>query len=101
MKRPESTKPQAKGVWACPDAGFAKEYPTLAQGMCDLWWDDGKPREPWSVTLRFEGGAVHGCVNDRGLAMGLYSSAEGVDDLLAGLEHALSQGVAQWRRWKK
>lgn len=101
MQRPSADKPPEKGKWVCPDASWLKEYPSLVQGMCDPFWDDGKPREVWSLTLRFEATAVHLCVNDKGLNRGLYTSGEGVDDALALLESALKEGVAQWRRWRK
>jgi len=101
VKRPEATKSPAKGQWICPDTTFQQEYPTLSQGMCDVWWDDGKPREPWTLTLRFDATGVSLCVNDKGLSMGLYTTGEGVDDALALLENALKEGTGQWRRWKK
>jgi hypothetical protein len=101
MKRPEAQKLQPKGQWLCCDKSFQENYPTLTQGMCDVWWDDGKPREPWTLTLRFDSAGVSLCVNDKGLAMGLYTNGENVDDALALLESALKEGTAQWRRWKK
>jgi hypothetical protein len=101
MKRPDAQKSLPKGQWACPDKEWVKHYPALCQGMCDTWWDDGKPRDPWSVTLRFEGTAVHGCVNDKGLSMGLYTAGETIDDVLGQLEECIAQGTAQWRRWRK
>lgn len=101
MKRPDNVPVFKKGSWSCPDPAWSKAYPSLCMGMCDLFWDDGKPRECWSLTLRFDGLAVHACVNDKGAGQGLYGTGESVNDVLAHLEHALSQGVAQWRRWRK
>ena len=101
MKRPASAAAPKKGEWSCPDSSWLKEYPTLCQGLCDPWWEDGKPRECWSLTLRFEPGAVHLCVNDKGGNMGLYTTGEDVLDALALVEACLREGTASWRRWRK
>jgi len=101
MKRSASQAPQARGKWSCPDPPFLKMYPTLAEGMCDCWWDDGKPRTPWSLTIRFEGDQTHLCVNDKEGSMGLYTTAETLSGALGQLEALLKGGGAAWRRWKK
>ena len=101
MKRPASQAALKKGEWSCPDKTWMKEYPNLCAGLCDPWWDDGKPRELWSITLRFEGDSVHACVNDKGGNQGLYTTGEDVDDVLALVEAALAGGLASWRRWRK
>lgn len=101
MKRASATPAVKKGDWACPDPAFLKNYPTLAQGMSDTWWEDGKPRELWTLTVRFDTNSVNLCVNDRGANMGLYTTGESLDDALALLEECLSQGTASWRRWRK
>lgn len=101
MKRPSQVSAPAKGKWSCPDAAFAKKYPSLAQGMCDGWWEDGKQRDVWSVTLRFDDSGVFLCINDKGLNSGLYTSGATLDDALALVEACLTDGSASWRRWKK
>lgn len=101
MKRTPSQAAPKKGEVLYPDKDFAKDYPSLALGMCDGWWDDGKPREVWSLTIRFEAQAVHLCLNDKGASMGLYTTGESLNDALACMEECLSQGTASWRRWRK
>lgn len=101
MKRPSQAAPPTKGGWSCPDPAFKKAYPLLSQGMCDLLWDDGKPRAPWTLTLRFDGSAVNSCVNDKELSMGMYTSGSSVEDVLGLVEAALAAGTASWRRWRK
>lgn len=101
MKRPSSQVAPKKGSWSCPDAPFFEKFPTLASGMCDAWWDDGKPREVWSLTVRFEAEAVHLCVNDKEASMGLYTTGESLEGALELLESCLANGSASWRRWKK
>jgi len=101
VKRPSQVAAPKKGEWVCPDPEWKKDYPVLSQGMCDGFWDDGKPREVWSLTVRFEPGAVHLCLNDKGASMGLYTTGESVVDALALLESCLAEGTASWRRWRK
>jgi hypothetical protein len=101
MKRSSPVAAPKKGEWVCPDKEWAKEYPTLCQGLCDPWWDDGKPRQCWSLTVRFEPDAVHLCVNDKDSSSGLYTTGEDLSGALALLEEALSQGTASWRKWRK
>lgn len=101
MKRELAAAQLKKGEWLCPDKSWLKAYPTLAAGMCDCWWDDGKPRLVWSLTVRFEAGSCHLCVNDKEKNAGLYTTGEDFLDALALLEGALKEGVATWRRWRK
>lgn len=101
MKRPSSQAAPKKGAWSCVDPGFAKSYPTLAAGLCDPWWDDGKPRELWSLTVRIDAEAVSLCVNDKEASAGLYTSGGSVAEALALLEAALASGSGTWRRWKR
>lgn len=101
MKRREPPKPGKKGEVICPDTAFAKAYPTLAAGMCDGLWDDGKPREVWTLSIRMKEKGVLLTVTDKNYGECLYTEGEGLDDALALVEHALSQGVASWRKFSR
>jgi len=100
MQRPSDGAPQKKGEWHCPDADWLSTYPVLSQGMSDRWWDDGKPREAWTVTIRFGIDDVHLSVTDHGLQRSLFTTAESVIEGLSQLEAVLSGGASSWRRWK-
>jgi len=100
MQRPQNSGTQPKGKWVCPDADFLSTYPTLAQGMCDAWWDDGKPREPWILTVSFGTHDVQIAITDRGLSQSLYTTAESLTEGLAMVETVLSAGSTSWRKWK-
>lgn len=101
MKRPTSQATSPKGKWSSPDSEFKAKYPALSEGMCDCWWEDGKARVPWSLTVRFEGDQTHLCVNDKEGSMGLYTTAHTLPEALQQLEEVLKHGGAPWRRWKK
>lgn len=101
MKRDDNVSTRKKGEWSCPDSAFLKSYPLLAAGLCDIWWEDGKPREPWTMTVRFEEDAVHLCLNDKSKGQGAYTTGESLQDVFRLVEAALGAQTLSWRRWKK
>jgi len=101
MKRPSPSPAAAPGKYVCPDATWAKHYPCITEGMCDPFWDDRKPREVWTLSIRMKESGVLLTLNDRNSNSGLYTEAEDVDSALALMEDALKQGTASWRRFPK
>lgn len=101
MKRDSAAPPPKKGAWVCCDGDFSKKFPALSQGMCDVFWDDGKPRTPWTLTVRFELGSCNLCLNDKEGSRGAYTSGESLSDALTLLDHAIAAESLSWRRWKK
>jgi len=100
----ERRKPPAagkKGEVTYPDRDFAKEYPTLAAGMCDGVWTDGKPREVWTFSVRMKENGVLVTLTDKNYGECLYTEGESVLEALAKVEECLSQGTASWRRFNK
>ena len=100
----ERRKPPAvgkKGEVTYPDRDFAKEYPTLAAGMCDGMWTDGKPREVWTYSVRMKEHGVLVTLTDKNYGECLYTEGESVLEALAKVEECLSQGTASWRRFNK
>jgi len=101
MKRRAAPKPGAKGEVTYPDSQFQKDYPALALGMCDGSWDDGKPREVWTFSVRFKEKGCLVTVTDKNYGECLYTEGEDFLSALALVEEALSQGTASWRRFTK
>lgn len=101
MKRPSTSQAPTKGQWSCPDEKFLKTYPTLAAGLCDCWWDDGKKRIPWTMTIRFEDGSVHLCLNDKESGQGAYTTGSSLPDVFQLVEEALLEDLLSWRKWKR
>jgi hypothetical protein len=101
MKRTSTSQVSVKGQWACPDPAFLKAYPFLAAGLCDIWWDDNKPRVPWTMTIRFEQDAVHVCINDKEKNQGAYTTGETLPSTLALVEKALKDEQLAFRKWRK
>jgi hypothetical protein len=101
MKRDTGGPTPKKGEWSCPDKEFAKKFPNLSQGLCDCFWEDGKARVPWTLTLRFDADGVNGCLNDKEGSRGAYTTGATLADVIALMEAAVSAGTLSWRRWRK
>jgi hypothetical protein len=101
MERRVPPKPGKRGEISYPDLTFAKDYPTLAKGMCDGLWDDGKPREVWTLSIRMKDKGVLCTLTDKNYGECLYTEGEDLVSALALVEECLSQGTASWRRFNK
>jgi len=101
MKRPSQATRPKKGEYSCPDAAFASTYPILAAGMCDPWWDDGKPRKCWTLKVAMQEDVVLLTLNDPDLKMVAFTSAPGLTEGLMEIEAALEGTGLSWRksRW--
>lgn len=95
-------KPQGnKKEWACPDPSFLKDFPKLAQFLCDGWYSDGKPRSLGSLSFRFDDDYIHGCLTDKDENEGLFSSAGSLMELLEAFESLLASGGGKWKKFKR
>ena len=101
MKRPPKTPVGAAGQWSCGDGAFAKEFPTIAEYMCDGYWEDGKPRELCDLKVQMTAEGCNIGLSDKNLKQSVYTSAEGLWEALGLMEEALAAGRAVWRRWKE
>lgn len=100
MKRPSQVQRPKKGEFVCPDAAFQSNYPNLAAGLCDAWWDDGKPREPWKISFSMREDAVLFSIADKDAKLICFTSAEGLTEGLMAIEAALAGEGLAWRKMK-
>jgi hypothetical protein len=100
MQRPQGPKPPKKGEFACPDDEFHSNYPKLAAGMCDEWWDDGKPREPWTIKIAMSAEGVLITVNDKSSKLVAFTTAATLEEGLSAIETALEGAGLSWRKSK-
>lgn len=100
MKRPLESSKGPKGKWACPDPSWGKRFPTIAEYMCDGFWEDGKPREVASLTVRFDGNGATVSLSDHAMQRSSFTTGDGVEAALVLLEEALQSGRNIWRPWK-
>jgi len=100
MKRPALPGKSNREKWVCPDKEFQKLYPTITQYLCDGFWEDGKPREPSSLSVRMDGAETHVSLSDHALQCSFYTAAGTLTEGLSLMEEALAAGRGTWRPWK-
>jgi len=100
MKRPSESKKPAKGKYLCADTEFAMRYPAIAAHLCDGWWDDGKPRECGSMTVRMGPDTVNLALTEPSAKASCYTTAGSLIEALELLNKALVEEAAVFRPWK-
>jgi hypothetical protein len=101
MKRPDPATAEAPGGPAqFPDDRWVKSMPLLCEYLASDAWDDGKPREQSTVSIKCQDGRVLAVLNDLEMRRSLYVSAETVEGALKALEKHLGSSLADWRAWK-
>ena len=100
MKRPSQAARPKKGEFVCPDAAFQLNYPELTKGMCDPWWDDGKPRKCWTLKVSMTEDAVLIILNDPDSKLVAFTTASGLTEGLLEVETALAGDGLSWRKSK-
>jgi len=101
MKRTATSAPDPKNrKWACPDAWIFEAYPNLAQGLCDPWWDEGKPRTPWNFKFNYGTGGCTVTINSPDEKLVLFTAAPSLEEAMELVEAALESGTAAWRKSK-
>lgn len=99
MKR-ESKAAQGSGEsWFMPEDPFLSEWPDLARALTDAFWDDGKPRTPYTLKLSFTLFGVQVSVTDEVERRTAYTTAKTVREGMEALESLLASGGLPWRSW--
>lgn len=98
-KQREVTKP---GKWAVPQgeplfAGLTE----LLREMTDAFWDDGKPRETSTISIRLGVDSCQVSLNNKEEMHSITTNATTVQEALQGIETALNATNPPWRTWGK
>jgi len=83
----------------CSDKKFLADYPTLAQGMCDPWGSDAKPRALWTISVKMDGLSVQLTISDKSIKASAYTSAPSLAQALKLANAAAEQDTLTWRKW--
>lgn len=101
MKREQAAQQKSKGKFVPPSDPFLEGLQHLAEGVADHFWDDGTPREPWTLSLNWSGPMPTVQLNDKSGERSVATTASTVREGLEALEALLKQGALPWRYWGK
>ena len=101
MKRVQTETQKGKGKWTPSKDQFLKGRPTIDAFLTDAWWDDGKPRDVCSLTVRIGFECAMVSLNDSENEQSITTNGKDVDDALDRLEAYIAPGNASWRPWGK
>jgi len=72
--------------------------PAVIEYLTSVQYPDGSPRERSTVSVFVEDGVIKACLSDRDQARTLWRSGSSLEDAILGLEQAIADGTADWRR---
>ena len=101
MKRDAAAKQGAKGKWVPPTDPVLAGLPALAQGLTDHLWDDGTPRDPWSLSINWSGPMPTVMINDREAGRSAASTAPTVREAMELLDALVKSEAIPWRYWQQ
>lgn len=99
MKRFNQETQRKAGKWIPSEDPLLARYPNLDQYLTDAWWEDGKPREVCSITVRAGKQQATVSLNDADGEQSISTSGESIEDALGRLEAYLAAGNPTWRPW--
>lgn len=83
----------------CSDEKFLKDFPTIAQGMCDPWGSDEKPRQLWTLSVKMDGKSVQVTISDKAIKASSYTTAPTLHQALRLANAAAEADTLTWRKW--
>lgn len=101
MKREVITKRKANDKFEPPEDAIFTHRPLLAECCCDPVFDDGSPREVWSLSCNWTGPMVTVSLNDKEAGRSINTTAPTLDEALSALESLLETPARPWRYWAK
>ena len=101
MKRFNQDAQKAKGKWVPSTDVFLSKLTAVDQLLTDAWWDDGKPRDVCSLTIRVGKESASVSVNDPENEASITTNGQTVKEALERLEAYVSGPNPSWRQWGK
>lgn len=101
MKRESRDRQKKAGKFVSPADPVLSALPRLAEAVADMFWDDGSPREPWSLSVNWATGDCTLQLNDKEEGRSVSTTAPSLEEGLRLLEQLLERGHLPWRYWAK
>ena len=98
MKRKAQEAQKKRGKFEPSTDPFLQGLEELNQGMTDQFFDDGKPRDGFTLRIRIGDGEVQVTVNDPNDDEWGTTTAETVREALERMDQALANGTFKWKK---
>jgi len=92
MKRRSIEAQKRAGKWEPSGDELMKNFPNIDKELTDCFWDDGKPRQPCTLSLRPGKAGASVYLNDPELNAGINTAGDNLLDAMAKLEAYLAGG---------
>jgi len=99
MKRYAEEVQKKRGKWVASTDPVVHKRPTLNQLLTDTQWEDGKPRTPCHLVVRFGHDQCSVVLTDTENEMSIATTGNTFEDVLELLEDALAANKVAWRPW--
>lgn len=97
LKRGTEGKKDVNRVVAAADPEFAEKWPAISEYMTSLKYEDGKKRQPSTLTVFAEDSQFKLVLNERDSGQMLWASSDGFLSCLDALEGLLEGDEPPWR----
>lgn len=77
---------------------LSKDFPALADFLCQEVWEDGSGRVTGTITLMLHEGVLKAAVNDRETSSSAFVSGKSLRGLLSTVNKGLMEGTLLFRR---
>jgi len=84
-----------------PSDPIFKNRPLLAIALCDAWWDDGAPRDPYTLAINWHSGSCMLTLVDKPEERSTSTLADSLEEALDLVEGLLARPRMPWRAWGK
>lgn len=100
MKREAVDRAKSKQKFVAPPCAVLLGLPLIAEAVADAAWDDGTPRDVYTLTLSWAMGSPQVSLNDKEEGRSISSSGKTIEEALHALEGLLGTPHRPWRYWK-
>jgi len=97
MKRRNQESQKKAGKWSPSGDPFLDRFPNIDKELTDAFWEDGKPRDVCSLTLRAGKGTASVYINDPEQGAGINTNGTSIEDALTRLDAYLGTENPTWR----
>ena len=101
MKRDAQDQQKKRGKFEPSSDPLIAALPRLNELLTDCWWDDGKPRDVCSLSIRWDGDSVSVTLTDKEAQRSMTTTSTSAQEALEAMERHIEERGPAWRSWAK